>query len=63
MDSEYKRGLLRFEPWKIVFTAFAAGATVVGAIVGVALYLSPPRTTPTYAFPPGTIITIPEKTP
>lgn len=24
-DTEYKRGLLRFEPWKIVLTAMAAG--------------------------------------
>lgn len=28
-DSEYKQGLLRFEPWKIVVTAFAAGGAVV----------------------------------
>lgn len=32
-DSDYKRGLLRFEPWKIAFTAFGAGAAFVAALV------------------------------
>ena len=32
-DTEYKRGLLRFEPWKLAFTAFGAGAAFVVALV------------------------------
>lgn len=32
-DTDYKRGLLRFEPWKIAFTAFGAGAAFVAALV------------------------------
>lgn len=32
-DTAYKRGLLRFEPWKIVITAFAAGGGFVAGIV------------------------------
>jgi hypothetical protein len=31
-DTDYKRGLLRFEPWKIVIAAFAAGGIVFGAL-------------------------------
>lgn len=41
-DSEYKRGLLRFEPWKIVITAFAAGGGVAvggAAALGLLLHL------------------------
>lgn len=56
-DTEYKKGLLRFEPWKIVLGGFAAGATVVGAIVALEGYLNPRAP----AFPPGTVITIPAK--
>jgi hypothetical protein len=32
-DTEYKRGLLRFEPWKLAFTAFGAGAAAVIALI------------------------------
>lgn len=38
-DTEYKRGLLRFEPWKIVITAVAAGGILGGAIVGALSYV------------------------
>jgi hypothetical protein len=31
-DTDYKRGLLRFEPWKIVIAAFAAGGIIFGAL-------------------------------
>jgi hypothetical protein len=31
-DTDYKRGLLRFEPWKIVTPAFAAGGIIFGAL-------------------------------
>ena len=31
-DTDYKRGLLRFEPWKIVIAAFAAAGIIFGAI-------------------------------
>jgi len=33
-DTEYKRGLLRYEPWKVVAISFGAGAAVMGAAVG-----------------------------
>jgi hypothetical protein len=32
-DTEYKRGLLRYEPWKLAFAAFGAGAALVAALV------------------------------
>ncbi|MGD0107069.1 MAG: hypothetical protein ABSC06_23980 [Rhodopila sp.] len=32
-DTEYKEGLLRYEPWKVVGVAFGAGAAVMGAAV------------------------------
>jgi hypothetical protein len=31
-DNDCKRGLLRFEPWKIVIAAFAADGIVFGAL-------------------------------
>jgi hypothetical protein len=37
-DTEYKRGLLRYEPWKLGFTAFGAGAAVVAALVALLSY-------------------------
>ena len=46
MDTEYKRGLLRYEPWKIVITAFAAGGIIVGAVGALGYKLgstSPPQ--------------------
>jgi hypothetical protein len=33
-DTEYKMGLLKYEPWKVVLAAFLSGAAFVGAIVG-----------------------------
>jgi hypothetical protein len=32
-DTQYKRGLLRFEPWKIALTGMAAGGALVAALV------------------------------
>lgn len=40
-DSEYKRGLLRFEPWKLVLTAFVAGGALVGGMTALLGYLAP----------------------
>jgi hypothetical protein len=31
-DTDYKRGLLRFAPWKIVIAAFAAAGIIFGAL-------------------------------
>ncbi len=33
-DTAYKNELSRWEPWKVVFLAFRAGAGTVAAIVG-----------------------------
>jgi hypothetical protein len=33
-DSDYKRGLLLFEPWKIVIAPFAAGGLLCGVLAG-----------------------------
>ncbi len=33
-DTAYKEGLLKYEPWKLTALAFGAGATVMGAIIG-----------------------------
>ena len=33
-DTAYKQGLLKYEPWKVGFLAFAAGAGLMGALVG-----------------------------
>jgi hypothetical protein len=66
-DTEYKRGLLRYEPWKLVLTtgvsALLAVAAAVGAGVGVGNLIwahreAPPVAAP-FVFPPGTVITIP----
>jgi hypothetical protein len=40
-DTDYKRGLLRFEPWKIVIAAFAAAGIIFGAL-GYKLSSTPP---------------------
>ncbi|HSR78755.1 MAG TPA: hypothetical protein VLN57_19425 [Xanthobacteraceae bacterium] len=37
-DTDYKRGLLRFEPWKLGFAAFGAGAAVMAALVALLGY-------------------------
>lgn len=37
-DTAYKRGLLRYEPWKLGFTAFGAGAAVMAALVALLSY-------------------------
>lgn len=33
-DAAYKEGLLKYEPWKLTFIAFGAGAGVMGALLG-----------------------------
>jgi hypothetical protein len=33
-DTEYKKGLLKYEPWKVVLAGFLSGAATIGAIVG-----------------------------
>jgi len=38
-DTEYKRGLLKYEPWKIVLAAFLSGAATLGAIVGLMTFI------------------------
>lgn len=37
-DTAYKQGLLRFEPWKIVIAALAAGSILFGALGGLVGY-------------------------
>jgi hypothetical protein len=37
-DPAYKRGLLRYEPWRLAFTAFGAGAAVMAALVALLGY-------------------------
>jgi hypothetical protein len=59
-DTAYKEGLLRFEPWKVVVSAFATGAAVVAAIVALEGYLNPRSSQPSAMFSPGTVITIPD---
>jgi hypothetical protein len=42
MDTEYKRGLIglmRYEPWKLLFGGFAAGATVAVALLALATFI------------------------
>jgi hypothetical protein len=38
-DTEYKRGLLRFEPWKLMVTALGAGAALTLALIALMSYL------------------------
>jgi hypothetical protein len=38
-DTDYKRGLLKYEPWKIVLAAFLSGAATLGAIVGLMTFI------------------------
>jgi len=39
MDTEYKRGLLKYEPWKVVLLAAGAGATFTLAMVALATFI------------------------
>jgi hypothetical protein len=32
-DTEYKRGLLRYEPWKVALTGLGAGAALTLALI------------------------------
>lgn len=38
-DTEYKRGLLRFEPWKLTVTALGAGAALTIALIALLTYM------------------------
>jgi len=38
-DTEYKRGLLKYEPWKVVITALAAGAALAAAGITIAAFV------------------------
>lgn len=38
-DSEYKKGLLKYEPWKVVLGAFLSGAATLGALVGLLTFI------------------------
>ncbi len=37
-DTAYRHGLLRYEPWRLAFTAFGAGAAVMAALVALLGY-------------------------
>lgn len=38
-DTEYKRGLLRYEPWKVALTGLGAGAALTLAMIALLNYL------------------------
>lgn len=38
-DTQYKLGLLKYEPWKVVITAMGAGAALTLAILALLTYL------------------------
>jgi hypothetical protein len=38
-DTDYKRGLLRYEPWKVVTTAFGAGFALCGGLVALLTFI------------------------
>jgi hypothetical protein len=38
-DTEYKRGLLNYEPWKLILAAFGAGAALMAALTAVVTLL------------------------
>jgi hypothetical protein len=40
MDTEYKRGLLKYEPWKVVVTALGAGAALTIAIIALLTFMA-----------------------
>jgi hypothetical protein len=39
MDTEYKRRLDRYEPWKLIFGGFAAGAAISVALLALATFV------------------------
>jgi hypothetical protein len=51
-DTEYKHGLLRWEPWRLVITAVAAGGVIGGALVGGLSYLGRQPTPIVIQLPP-----------
>jgi RsiW-degrading membrane proteinase PrsW (M82 family) len=53
-DTDYKRGLQRVEPWKLVISCLVAGAVLMGGSVALLNYIAP------HNYPPGTVITIPK---
>jgi hypothetical protein len=38
-DTAYKTGLLRYEPWKVVTTAFGAGFALCGGLVALLTFI------------------------
>ena len=38
-DTAYKQGLLRYEPWKVVTTAFGAGFALCGGLVALLTFV------------------------
>ena len=38
-DTDYKRGLLAWEPWKVAVGAFLSGAATLGALVGLLTFI------------------------
>jgi hypothetical protein len=38
-DTDYKRGLLRYEPWKVAVTALGAGAAIMLALIALLSYM------------------------
>jgi len=38
-DTDYKRGLLKYEPWKVAVTAMGAGAALMLALVALLTWL------------------------
>lgn len=39
MDTSYRQGIHRWEPWVVVLTAFIAGIVTMGAVVALLAYL------------------------
>ena len=38
-DTAYEQGLLRYEPWKVVTTAFGAGFALCGGLVALLTFI------------------------
>lgn len=58
-DSDYKKGLLRYEPWKVAFTGLAAGAALAGVFIALGGYLHRDPAPPQIIFQPGSIQVLP----
>jgi hypothetical protein len=57
-DTNYKQGLLRYEPWKVALGGLVGGAALLGACLTFLNWVRPAAPTQPM-FPPGTVITIP----